>query len=441
MTRARAAKAEAAKSNEAPQRDLGFVALCDIAAFSEKKEAAQKRCVTHLEQAVAATRLMKDVLAAQSAKYVLNCTGDGFILITTAPPVRNHPDFLLDFVAELLTAIRDWNGSDDARDNPELRYAVRIGIHTGTFWMGLRVFGAPNAIGPGVNIAARVASVGDPGHVLISDDVLKHIRETEAPPRSELPNKTGREGLEHFLNNNAGGWSVAVKHGVDLTVYPWSVDRGQGLLGSIEKPRKVRIFENVQRQLINELASICEELEGILHDFDSRLTPKSLDLRLTVLFANRKESRLVCTPIRFARTNHERQTIHSDTKYPIEEDSNWGMPARILLNHTGVVWHTELPRWPHEIGPRHDRARASYALQLQERWGTPRGEVDKLGRKARAYFGTALAGMDLIPFGVLMVDSMHPLPIDLEKQGTAGEVLQEGARRKLPSLLHIRYSP
>lgn len=438
-----------------PEWSGGFIVLCDIAGFSGKPDYAQKQCVEHLDKAVVGTRLWALLHSegghTEQPTSVLNCTGDGFILITTHPKVRNHPDLLLQFVKQLLHQIDEWNVS---QADQELRYQLRIGLNEGKFFMGIRVFGATNAIGGGVNMASRVAGIGDPGHVLVSEDVIKSLRDTSPAPASDEPDApvltdVGRDLLVREEEGDSPFWEVVVKHGQLVRVRPWHVSSPGQSFGSPEASRRVKTLLAVQKALQDELERLHDDLCRTFRRIDKMLTPEALALRLTVLFANTRKQQLICTPVRYWRSPDGarlRVFPKSEILYPFAPEKYWGMPAFIYRDALdgkglGVQWQC-LPAWIDGDSPTALRSQEKYIGYLGTRWSFPKEQAMRLNRKARCYFGAAIPGIDGDPFGVLMGDTAQRLPkLTKANKGKVGQIISSFFDGRLPSLLHIRYSP
>lgn len=404
------------------QRKAGFAVLCDIVGFSRKADYAQRACVLHLDQAVNSTRLMKVHLASHRDEVVVNCTGDGFILITTAPPVTNYPEYLLEFARDLLRSIHRWNAEHVGGD-ANLPYEVRLGVHEGRFYMGVHVFGSRNAIGSGVNVAARVASVGDAGHVLFSEDVVTALRET-----GPAPQRNGNTGRKDLLDRTET-WQVAVKHGLELRLSPWSVDDGEGRLGALDPPKRVRELTAVQGAMLSTVADAKGNLEEHFRRA-CRVRPETLGLRLTLLFA--RDGLLRCTPIRAGAS-----LPSSNVEYPLTKPDHWGMPA-FVFHEPGdrVLWQDGLPQWKESS----ERSQADYIKRLHDEWRIPEGQVRRLGRKSRAYFGCKVLDFDGSPAGVLMADTLHPLDKLTEVQRQQAGMYLWYSALELAPLAHARYS-
>lgn len=424
----------------------GYIVLCDIANFSSKRDWAQIACVTNLDKVVQSSRLWA-ILAAAPKTTVLQCTGDGFVLITTNEEVLRYPKTLLDFVRDILVGIDEWNRTR-ADDDPS-RYSVRIGLNVGNFSIGIRVFGNPNAIGSGVNRAARVASIGDEGQVLVSEEFAA-LLQANVPTSEQGITIGGVEfcgpGLDSLVSASdvVDPWEVAVKHGELVKVRPWyCADLN---LGDSRMPNRVKTLISVQEHLRDDLECLYRDLVSKLGRLDGHPSETQLDLRLTVLFANKKKHELVCTNVRFWRTlsgyDAPKQYQASGIVYPIHPDKFWGMPAHIYRDacngNLSMQCQVDLPPWDSK------KAQGRYAAKLFEKWQFPADQVRRLTRKARSYLGVPIVGLDRTPFGVLMVDTMSPLS-NFRRQTKinkkVGSTLEAFARGRLPALLHVRYSP
>jgi hypothetical protein len=251
----------------------------------------------------------------------------------------------------------------------------------------------------------------------------------------------------------APSWSVLVKHGVEIKVRPWSVSIDGIQYSTRTVPRKIKVFERVQERLTEGMEDARKKVEGTLSDIASA---ESLALRLTVLVE--AKGFLVCTPLRVLRGHSNSSGLPvSGTRYPLATNSFWGLPAHIFLGkpvrdgkapkHEGdpVYYSLKLPEWKEGGGKGESQNRENYCRILEKKWGIPESEVRKLTRKARAYMGVRILGIDGNPQAVLMVDSMDPLKALAKANARIyrkrmSDVLQDCASYIAP-YLHIRYSP
>jgi TolB-like protein/class 3 adenylate cyclase len=141
--------------------EIAHVLFIDIVGYSKLLINEQRAAVDELTQAVRATEQFQK--AEASDRLIKIATGDGMTLVFyTSPeaPVR--------CATELSYAVRD---------HPRLR--LRMGIHSGPVSGVVDVTGHANLTGAGLNLAHRVMSCGDAGHILLSNHVAEDLREFE----------------------------------------------------------------------------------------------------------------------------------------------------------------------------------------------------------------------------------------------------------------------
>jgi class 3 adenylate cyclase len=167
-----------------PRRDVS-VLFIDLVAFSALATQTQSSTVQVLNKLVANCPAVAD----QPPQALLKLpTGDGLALVFMEGPVP------------AMTAAMQLARSMTQRD-----LEARMGLHHGSVLTVTDVNEMRNVTGSGVNLAQRVMSLGDHGHLLASDqfrDVLL----------SDQPDLAGAF---------QGPWHTSVKHGVQLTV--WNV--------------------------------------------------------------------------------------------------------------------------------------------------------------------------------------------------------------------------
>src|SRR5690242_14533524 len=143
---------------ERVQRRLAAILAADVAGYS--------RLMHHDEEATHAklTALLADGVAPAIAEHggrIVKNTGDGFLaeFPSTVGAVRAALQFQ-NRVKELTAA--------DAEDR---RIAFRVGINVGDV-----IVEPHDVFGDGVNIAARLESVAEPGGICISSSAYEHVR-------------------------------------------------------------------------------------------------------------------------------------------------------------------------------------------------------------------------------------------------------------------------
>jgi len=181
--------------------EVGHILFLDIVGFSTLLADEQKELVHELNQIVRATKRFQ--AAEAEGKLTRLPTGDGMVLVFT-----NNPEAPVECALEI---------SQKLQSRPQLK--LRMGIHSGPVNPVADVNDQANLAGAGINIAQRVMSCGDAGHILLS----KHFA----------------EDLEHYAHwrshlHNVG--EVKTKHGAKLPLVNLYTDQ----FGNSELPAKLR---------------------------------------------------------------------------------------------------------------------------------------------------------------------------------------------------------
>ena len=144
--------------SERVERRLAAVLAADVAGYSRLMGRDEER--THAQLRTFLRTLVDPEIAAHRGRIVKN-TGDG-MLVEFASPVD---------AARCAVEIQRAIAKENADVSPELRIEFRIGIHVGDI-----IIEDNDIFGDGVNIAARLEGVAEPGGVCISDDAHRQIR-------------------------------------------------------------------------------------------------------------------------------------------------------------------------------------------------------------------------------------------------------------------------
>jgi adenylate cyclase len=143
---------------ERVDRRLAAVLAADIAGYSRLMGRDEERTLAQLK--VLRKTLVDPGIASHRGRIV-KTTGDG-MLVEFASAVD-----AIRLAAEVQHAMAEGN-----RDvSPDLRIEFRIGIHVGDI-----IIDDDDIFGDGVNIAARLEGVAQPGGVCVSDDAYRQIR-------------------------------------------------------------------------------------------------------------------------------------------------------------------------------------------------------------------------------------------------------------------------
>jgi adenylate cyclase len=144
--------------SERVERRLAAVLAADVAGYSRLMGRDEER--THEQLRTFRKTLVDPEIAVHRGRIVKN-TGDG-MLVEFASAVD---------AARCAVDIQRAIAKANADVSPELRIEFRIGIHVGDI-----IIDDNDIFGDGVNIAARLEGVAEPGGVCISDDAHRQIR-------------------------------------------------------------------------------------------------------------------------------------------------------------------------------------------------------------------------------------------------------------------------
>jgi adenylate cyclase len=145
-------------SDERVERRLAAVLAADVAGYSRLMGLDEEGTLGRLK---AIRKALIDPAIASHRGRVVKTTGDG-ILVEFASAVD-----AVRCAAEVQRGVSEQNASV----SQEQRIEFRIGINVGDV-----IFDENDIFGDGVNIAARLEGIAEPGGVCISDDAHRHIR-------------------------------------------------------------------------------------------------------------------------------------------------------------------------------------------------------------------------------------------------------------------------
>jgi TolB-like protein/class 3 adenylate cyclase len=180
------------------QLEIAYVLFIDMVGYSKFLINEQRELLDTLNRFVPETEQFRSAEAA--GKLIKIPTGDGMALVFyTSPeaPVRCATDL-----------------SRALKHHPRLR--LRMGIHSGPVSGIVDVTGRANLAGAGLNMAHRVMSCGDAGHILLSKHVAEDLAEFEEwrPLLHELGACEVKHGAEVFIvnlyGNDAGNPEVPI---------------------------------------------------------------------------------------------------------------------------------------------------------------------------------------------------------------------------------------
>ena len=144
--------------SERVERRLAAVLAADVAGYSRLMGLDEERTLAQLKTF---RKTVVDPGISANRGRIVKTTGDG-MLVEFASAVD---------AARCAVEVQREMARQNAAVPPELRIEFRIGIHVGDI-----IIDDNDIFGDGVNIAARLEGIGEPGGVCISDDAHRQIR-------------------------------------------------------------------------------------------------------------------------------------------------------------------------------------------------------------------------------------------------------------------------
>ncbi|HLK15177.1 MAG TPA: AAA-like domain-containing protein [Fimbriimonadaceae bacterium] len=147
--------------------EVAHVLFIDIVGYSKESTTIQIRLIRELNELVGNSETFRS--AREGHKVLSLPTGDGMALL-----------FFDDVFAPARCAKEISLANSPAR--------VRMGIHSGLVQHQIDITGAENAVGEGINTAARIMDAGEAGHILLSEQYAGWLRQFDewAPLVHEL---------------------------------------------------------------------------------------------------------------------------------------------------------------------------------------------------------------------------------------------------------------
>ena len=145
-------------SDERVERRLAAVLAADVAGYSRLMGANEEGTLARLKSA---RKTLVDPAIASHRGRIVKTTGDGMLVefASAVDAVRSAVEIQRS-MAEQNTAVPQ-----------DQRIEFRIGVHVGDI-----IIDDNDIFGDGVNIAARLEGIAEPGGVCISDDAQRQIR-------------------------------------------------------------------------------------------------------------------------------------------------------------------------------------------------------------------------------------------------------------------------
>lgn len=179
-------------------KPIGYILMVDIAGYSKLPVTAQLLAVEFLSEQFQAMKVIRDRAVGD---FSVNGTGDGFVLAVPATRDQTLPDLL----AGAVEMIR--NCQTFAPKGRKVRLEIKAAIYEGQFHFGLTLFGiGGQAIGHGMNMAARLCDLAAPSQLLVHETVVERLIDDDGEDLSVV--------FEPIAGNPC--LDAPVKHGVQL---------------------------------------------------------------------------------------------------------------------------------------------------------------------------------------------------------------------------------
>src|SRR5437867_6423811 len=201
------------------QLEIAHVLFIDIVGYSKLSINDQHAAVEKLNQIVHASERFQK--AEAGSRLLKIPTGDGMALV-----FYKSPEEPVKCALEI---------SRTLKEHPRLR--LRMGVHSGPVSGVIDVNGHPNLAGAGLNMAQRVMSCGDAGHILLSKRVADDLGE-----------------YEHWRPLLQDLGECEVKHGLRLSIVNLHADQ----VGNPQLPTKFQARKKraAQRRLVATTAAL-----------------------------------------------------------------------------------------------------------------------------------------------------------------------------------------
>ena len=145
-------------SDDRVERRLAAVLAADVAGYSRLMGADEEGTLARLK---AFRRAIVDPAISSHRGRIVKTTGDG-MLVEFASAVD---------AARSSVEIQRGMAVQNADVSPDVKIEFRIGIHVGDI-----IIDDNDIFGDGVNIAARLEGIAEPGGICISDDAYRQVR-------------------------------------------------------------------------------------------------------------------------------------------------------------------------------------------------------------------------------------------------------------------------
>jgi hypothetical protein len=392
-----------------------LIAVVDIASFSPQPEWLQVEMVRWLLERLEQHSFW--VEQTEPERRVLDSRGDGYVLGVSTGGRRTRPRDLCAMALEIAAAAREFRLSQTAPPGWK-RLEVRVGIHLGCYLLASELDGVRFAVGSGLNGCSRIAGLGGPGQVVLSEEFWTYLAGALGPEG---------HGFAVHPEPRRPPLAAGVQHGVLARFRRIFRTRGRA---RIPDPPRVRENAMLDEHLSASLEVTGRAIAGALEGRDPRLDLRRLQPRLSVWGPAGEELRRLPYVAQLPQDGAFPPQDRRHTRYALPKDpraAGEGPVVEAWLRDSCVVVNGL---------PKHQQDPVAYREAFRQR-GIAASKVDGFGRHPRALLAVALPLLER-PAGVLCVDRLDPLEGLEEWAGTLLRSIRNRSGYYLASLITLR---
>lgn len=370
---------------------VGLILVADVLNFSSiERGIDQSKVINNLWQFLRDYSLLR--------KYPDSVIDGVLDRVIVTLPGADHQE-ALDFASELIRFMK----------NSELPVDMRIGVHEGRFQQISKPGDTGTLlVGSGPNACARIADIGDAGHIIVSEDFTKSWQREQGNDVYQFltpfePDKP----IEFFRGRGVR------KHKQQIRVY------SSPRVGEVRVPERLALLSDAEQQLWHVLKEVDEVLIELLQEEDDSLEWKKIRPRLSIFAPDpsQKKSVLAATEFRYIRELDpiDRSVGKGGTVYKLEGLGQGPAGRAFCLRSPQVLYNL----------PDFHQSPEEYIDILKKEWNVSEDIVKSFGRYARAFVTFPfMLSEDREPEGVICIDTLHCLRFDSLAEEKSKLVLQ-----------------
>lgn len=286
---------------------------------------------------------------------------------------------------------------------------MRVGVHEGRFQQISKPGGTGTLlVGSGPNACARIAEIGDAGHIIVSEDFTKSWQREQGNDvyKSLTPSEPDKP-IEFFRGRGIR------RHKQQIRVY------NSLRVEEVRVPERLALLSDAEQQLWRVLEEVDDILIELLQEEDDSLEWNKIRPRISIFAPDpsEKKSVLVATEFRYIREPDPsyKSIGRGDTVYKLEGRGQ---------GPTGRAFCLRSPQVLHNL-PDFAQSSEQYIDILKRDWNLSEDVVKSFGRHARAFVTFPfMLSEDREPEGVICIDTLYCLRFDSLTEEESKLILQ-----------------